>query len=318
MTEGRPIGKAVPMFTYTPYDGKRQPFSIGVAPLDPLDWIRPDARLADELAQKEALIGQQRDTVWREEAGTRGAQAEVRDALAAFLAARYPHWFQRRGGAMHVLPAGRAIALDDGAPPLLAASRLIQDDLCLMRHSPQGWRLVAASLCAPSTWSLAEKIGLPMGAIHAPVPGFAGRMGQVIDRIFDNLQPDQPVERFNWSIYGDSRLNHALSRAAPHEHFPDGTPVMERAHIRVERQTLRRMPGSGDILFTIRIYPDPIAMFVTHPRGAALAAGLLGQLMALNAEQLAYKGLVLARERLALALQQLAAGVRREAIPVPQ
>ena len=295
------------MFAYTPYDGARQPFSIGVAPLDSDDWIRPDALLADELAQKEALIAAQRDAVWREEDGTREAQAEVCEALAAFVTRRYPQWFRRDGNALHILPASRSIILDDEAPPLLTASRFVQDDLCLMRRGDDGWRLVAASLCAPSTWSLAEKIGLPMAQIHAPVPGFAGRMGAIIARIFDALQPGQIVERFNWSIYGDNKLNHALSRAAPHEHFPDGEPVLPKAHIRVERQTLRRMPASGDILFTIRIYPEPIAMFAGHPRGPALAAGLRAQLLGLNADQLAYKGLVTAQERLAAALELLAA-----------
>ena len=295
------------MFAYTPYDGGKQPFSIGVAPLQSADWIRPDELLVSELAQKEALIATQRDPIWREEAGTRAAQAEVRDALAAFLLQHYPQWYQRAGGAINVLPEGRIIALDDDTPPLLTASRFVQDDLCLMRDSPQGWRLAAASLCAPSTWSLAEKIGRPMAEIHAPVPGFAGRMGAVIARIFDNLQPGQPVERFNWSIYGDNRLNHALSRAAPHEHFPDAVPVLPRAHIRVERQTLRRMPVSGDILFTIRIYPGPIAMFAQHPRGPMLAAGLRQQLLGFNSDQLSYKGLMLARTRLAEALALLAA-----------
>lgn len=295
------------MFAYTPYDSAKLPFSIGVAPLDPGGWIRPDRLLADELAQKEALIAGQRDAVWREEAGTGTAQAEVRDALVAFLLQHHPLLYRREGDALRILPADRSIALGDDTPPLLTASRLVQDDLCLMRNSPQGWRLVAASLCAPSTWSLAEKLGLPMHEIHAPVPGFAGRMGAVITRIFDNLQPGQIVERFNWSIYGDNKLNHALSRAAPHEHFPPGEPVLPRAHIRVERQTLRRMPVSGDILFTIRIYPEPIAMFAQHPRGQALAEGLRAQLLCLNAEQLAYKGLVTARERLALALAEIAA-----------
>ena len=293
------------MFAYTPYDGSRQPFSIGVAPLDSDDWIRPDALLADELAQKEALIATQRDTVWREEAATRAAQAEVRDMLAAFVTRRYPQWFQREGGSLHILPARRCVILDD-APPLLAASRFVQDDLCLMQRGVDGWRLVAASLCAPSTWSLAEKIGLPMAQIHAPVPGFAGRMGDVIARIFDSLQPGQIVERFNWSIYGDNALNHPLSRAAPHEHFPAGKAVLPKAHIRIERQTLRRMPACGDILFTIRIYPEPIAMFKEHPRGPALAAGLRAQLLSLNADQLAYKGLVTAQERLAAALAEIA------------
>ena len=57
---------------------------------------------------------------------------------------------------------------------------------------------------APSSWSLAEKFGQSMHAIHDNVPGFNdGRMGPVVARIFDNLTADQLVGRYNWSIYDD-------------------------------------------------------------------------------------------------------------------
>ena len=296
------------MFTHTPYDGARQPFSIGLAPIDTARWIEPDARLADELARKEALIAGRRDVVWREEAATHAAQGEVRDAIAEFLTARFPDLYKPEGAGLRVVPADRLVALDDGEAPLLAASRLVQDDLCLMRRGDAGWRLAAASLCFPSSWSLAEKFGRPLHEIHAPVPGLAGRMGEMIARIFDNMKPGALLERFNWSIYGDNRLHHPETRTDPLRKFPADVPVMERAHIRVERQTLRRMPVSGDILFTIRVHADPLAALARHPRGPSLAAGLRVQLLALNAGQLAYKGLTQAQERLAAALAGMADG----------
>ena len=40
-----------------------------------------------------------------------------------------------------------------------------------------------------------------------------------------------------------------------------------RAFIRVERQTLRKLPVTGDILFTIRIHLDPMAA-LREPSGA--------------------------------------------------
>ena len=44
------------------------------------------------------------------------------------------------------------------------------------------------------------------------------------------------------------------------------------AFIRVERQTLRKLPQSGDILFTIQIYLDPLGMIACHA-GAPAAGG---------------------------------------------
>jgi hypothetical protein len=50
-------------------------------------------------------------------------------------------------------------------------------------------------------------------------------------------------------------------------------PVAKNVYLRLERQTLRKLPESGDILFTIRIYIDPLSALETHPEGASLAAG---------------------------------------------
>jgi hypothetical protein len=158
----------------------------------------------------------------------------------------------------------------------------------------------------PSTWVLTEKLGLGMDAIHAPAPGFAGQMADRVARIFDNLKPEQLVERFNWSIYSDARLRYAQSKQDPLERFPPDKSVAH-AHVRVERQTLRRLARSGDILFTVRVYVDPILAFARHPRGRALAGALRDQLATLTPAQLTYKGIVEARERLLDALAALAA-----------
>jgi dimethylamine monooxygenase subunit A len=220
----------------------------------------------------------------------------VLELLAAHLPARFPQTYRREGSALRILAANRVVALG-GAPALLTASRLVQEDLLLMQRREDGWRLVAGSLCFPSTWVLAEKLGAGMDAIHAPAPGYGGRMADRVARIFDNLKAEQPVERFNWSIYGDGRLRYAQSKQDPFERFPPGRSV-SHAHIRVERQTLRRLPRSGDILFTVRVHVDPVAAFASHARGRELARALRDQLAALTQDQLAYKGIVEARARL--------------------
>lgn len=292
------------LFRHTPYASNKPPFSIGLSPLDPARWIEQDERLVEQLALKEAILAQE-PTAFGALAESEAGQAEVLEMLVAHLTARYPQTYQREGEDLRIAPAGRLVALRE-APALLTASRLVQEDLLLMRRDEQSWRLVAGSLCFPSTWVLGEKLGLPMEAIHGPVPGYAGKMAAMIVRIFDNLKVDQPVERLNWSIYSDARLRYAQSKQDPLERFPPGQPVLERAHIRVERQTLRRLSQSGDILFTVRVHVDPATAFAQHPRGPELARALQDQLAALNPAQLAYKGIVEARERLLAALATLA------------
>jgi hypothetical protein len=297
----------MPSFAHTPYDGSHKPFSIGLAPLDLKDWIEPDDRLARDLAEKEALIAERRAAVFGAEPGTEAAQAEVLALLAGYLPERFPDLWRRRGETIEVVAAGRALGLSPADPaPLLTAARLVQEDLVLMRRGESGWRLVAAALCFPSSWSLAEKFGRDLDAIHATVPGYADRLGTRMARIFDNLRVELPVWRVNWSIYPDAELHHPEPKERPRAWFGAVEDMLPSTFVRVERQTLRRLPGSGDILFTIRVHVDPIAQFRAHPEGARLAAGLREQLLGLDAAELRYKGLEAHRDRLAEAMAGLA------------
>jgi dimethylamine monooxygenase subunit A len=292
-------------FLHAPYASGKPSFSIGLAPIAMDSWIEPDALLGEQLALKETIFAHEGAAAFGALAGSEAGQAEVLELLAAHLPALFPTTYRRDGDGLHILADSRRVALS-GEPALLIASRLVQEDLLLMQRGEGGWRLVAGSLCFPSTWVLSEKLGLAMDAIHAPAPGYAGKMGDMVVRIFDNLKVDQPVERFNWSLYGDARLRYAQSKQDPLERFPPGQSVAH-AHIRVERQTLRRLPRSGDILFTVRVHVDPIAEFARHAQGRQLAGALCAQLAALNPAELAYKGLTEARERLLAALAALAA-----------
>lgn len=292
-------------FTYRPYADGHVPFSIGLALLDLARWIEPDERLASELETKETLLATRRAEVVQAEPDTTAAQAEVRDALADFLTERHPGLYRRRGRQVDIVPAGRTVALDEDLP-LVAAARLIQDDLCLMRRGEDGWRLAAAVLTAPSAWALAEKIGRSMADIHEPVPGFAGGMGAKIARIFDHLPVERPVWRLNWSLYDDDVLFHPETKRRARRWSGDDGAFGSQAFIRVERQTLRRMPVSGDILFTIRVYADPVAAFRTHPEGAALARGLAARLEGLDDSQLRYKNLIADRARIIAVLRDMA------------
>ena len=292
---------------YTPYDGSARLFTIGLGPLDPARWIEPDGDLERYLLEKDRLIADQRDVVFVEETGTRDAQREVLDLLAEHITARHPSVYRREGSA--VVAGARTIDLDTGEAPLVTAGALVQDDLVLMRRDDSGWRLVAGYVAFPSSWSLPEKFGRRMEDIHAPVPDFGEgtRNALLINRVFDNLKVEQPVFRFNWSINPDADLHYPASKA--HGALPDGHALsLETTFARVERQTLRKLPVSGDILFTIRIYTDPLAALRTLPDARRVAAVFADQLEALTLPQATYKGLATKRAALVAELRAVAGG----------
>lgn len=276
--------------TYIPYDGSARPFTIGLMPLDLMRWIEPDDDLGRYLAEKARLANERFDDIFVAEEATEAAQQEALDLILAHLSEQHP-------GMQREDPSN--------LPPLFKAGSLVQDDLVLMRRKTDAWHLVAAHVAFPSSWSLQEKFGRPMHEIHADVPDFSEgtRNATLITRIFDNLQIAQPVERLNWSVNKTDDLFLPVSK----HHRPPCSEAftLEERFVRVERQTLRKLPVSGDILFTIRIYIDPIAVIIRHPQASEIAASFADQLEALDERQAAYKGLTLQRNELVRRLRAL-------------
>ncbi|MCC2611468.1 heme-dependent oxidative N-demethylase family protein [Neorhizobium petrolearium] len=288
---------------YTPYDGSSKPFTIGLLQLDPARWIEPDGDLAYHLTEKRKLFAEHGDQVFQAEPDTEEAQQEILDALADYLPSHHPAIYHRDGNLVEM--AGHRIDLaDQSLPPLVRAGLMMQDDLVIMRKGENGWRLAAAFLAFPSSWSLADKFGKAIDEVHAPVPDFArgSRNADLINRMFDNLSPARFVVRWNWSVNWGYKLYRPVAQPASET---KDVPA-EGAFIRVERQTLRKMPVSGDILFTIRIYLDPVTAIMAQPNARELPASLADQLEALTPEQADYKGLLAKRAELVAMLRKSA------------
>ena len=158
---------------------------------------------------------------------------------------------------------GHAIGRLDLRPldlhPLDAAGRLVQEDLCLMVLRDGAPHLDAASVCSPSYWRLADKLGRPMAAVHGPVAHYDDELAAKVDTFLQRLRPDRPVWRRNWSIHDD-----------PSAFLPDPTPPYARhapdgLYLRSERQTLRRLATAEVVLFTIRTQQVPLSVVAERP-----------------------------------------------------
>ena len=281
---------------YRPYDTATRPFSIGLTALDPGEWIEPDAELADFLEEKDRLRQAHLGEIFYAEESSLAAQQECLEILTAHLLDRHGEIYSRDGDVIRF--AGRGVDLSDpSTPPLLKAGSLVQDDLVILERRETGWHLVAGYVAFPSAWSLPEKAGLPMEGVHAHVPGFEGgtRNATMINRIFDNLQPDLPAVRMNWSIYPSGELFWPPEAGARADRAGFTAPSN---FIRVERQTLRRLPRTGGIVFTIHIYNDALARLKALDDGGQTARALADKLLEFSPEQLAYKGMTTKRDAL--------------------
>jgi len=291
---------------YAPFEAPHR-MAMGLMRLPPEEWLEVDGALADDLALKRRLLAERRMQVLALLPQSEAAQAELLALLASHLERHHAATHRREGAAIEVLPAGARVPLGPSAEPALArAALLVQEDLCLMEQDGQDWVLTAGCVCFPTRWRLPEKLGRPLAGIHAPVPGFAERLGRPVERFFDKLMADRPVWRLNWSLIDDPALfqpgGHGRSAADP---TITAENAGERLWLRVERQTLTRLPQTGAVLFAIRIHRWPVAVLSGRPDAAArLAAAMRSMPEALQR----YKSLPVFGEALLAWLDRAAAG----------
>lgn len=222
---------------------------MSLRPLPSQQWIETDDDIgryhAHKLDQRERSL----DQVYQCLPGSEAAQRELHQLLQAHLL-QYPSLYRRDGDQMQYVPGDFTTAID-GAEPLWLSSLWIADDLAIMEERNGHYHLTGASLCCPSHWSLADKLGRPIRDIHDPIPGFHRALSPKIDRFFEHLSPQHPVVRFNWSLQDHDGL-----ADPPGMRLAIGEQT--RLYYRVERQTLVRLPQTGAIAFTIRVYVHPL------------------------------------------------------------
>lgn len=147
----------------------------------------------------------------------------------------------------------------DGALP--EAALAVHEDLCLLtkRADEAVYRLIGAAVAWPSDWYPAQKIGLPLRALHAPIAGYEEQLATGVDRFMATLRPGAIYGRCNWFIAA-TQERRWLADKPPAEAFAHVTPqnAGETLFVRSERQALRRLPQTGAILFTIGIYVEPL------------------------------------------------------------
>ncbi|CAF1691510.1 unnamed protein product, partial [Adineta ricciae] len=102
------------------------------------------------------------------------------------------------------------------------------------------------------------------------VPKFEEKLKFSMERFFQKLAPQHPVVRYNYFIQTDGNLAWSSSIGCE-DQFGIGwnnakrNPPIEQIHFRSERQTLRRLPRSGAILFTIHPYFIPLIEIAQEP-----------------------------------------------------
>ena len=272
----------------TPWQRLGSKFTLGLRSRAEADWLPHEdafgnsATRENQLTQKADLLANRRDEVFACDGSGLAACAEVRDMVAEHLADHH------HGQSDNQLAALAAAA---GMHPLEQAARAVPEDLLLLapRERDGGgdicdWVLVSAALAFPAHWVLAEKMGRPLAGIHGPVPHYGERLERPMDRFFSAMEVGPISHRWNWSVVTTDRLftPHRMRRVPLAENAG-----LDEIYLRMESQTLRKLPRSGHILFTIRTYVMPLSRWADQ-EGAI--ESLVEMLDGMTPQMRAYKG----------------------------
>ncbi|MFM8452565.1 MAG: heme-dependent oxidative N-demethylase family protein [Acidimicrobiaceae bacterium] len=220
---------------------------LGTFPVEISNWLLRDAEFDLTLQLKKKLLATRRNEVVGLQPGGNEVAQEAAQLVGEWVGVELK---------------------SSGIDALVEASLLVADDLAVLQpvKSQDGSErllLNAAVVCCPSRWMLSEKMGHNMLAIHEPVAKYADHVGAAVDTYFQRLTVEKPVWRSNWIIQDHPALFQPQIPSGPLVKTPD------ELWIRMERQTLRRLPKTGGILFTIRGYQQPLPEYLSRSKQIA-------------------------------------------------
>lgn len=141
--------------------------------------------------------------------------------------------------------------------PLLYVTKMAKEDFYIVLKDPKDDKhyLKAAAVPFPGgSFGINEKIGKPLDVIHDDVPYYKEKLQKSMERWFERLDEFSPVERASWYITWDHKLKvnnvYQLPKFVPNLEAEMKSADPRQFNVRVERQSLRRLPKSRAIIFT--------------------------------------------------------------------
>ncbi|KAG8169211.1 hypothetical protein KVR01_001960 [Diaporthe batatas] len=249
--------------------GPKYNVTMGLRTVQFDDWIQLDNRYPRYHADKARRIAERGAKCCLTMPEAYPAAIELLEELAEYLPSRYPTLYKRTDVGLDNLWSGEKFNIVERPlkeDPIQMCARLVQDDLALMFEKPDGqYYLLSGAILLPGFWRLEDKVGMPLSEIHTSgdVPQFKEKLERGMMSFFRRLKCEDMYARNNYFIQVDDDL--AWSWSIGSEDSPaiswdtaQKNRAVEHHMFRSERQTLRRLPRTGAVVFTIRTYFHPV------------------------------------------------------------
>ncbi|KAF4121394.1 alpha-1,2-mannosyltransferase [Geosmithia morbida] len=253
--------------------GPKYHVTMGLRTVSSDEWIELDNHFPKYHADKAARIRDRGKKCVDTHPDALDAALELLEELANYLPARYPSLFRRTAVGIDNLWSGETFNVVERPlkeDPMAICARLVQDDLAIMIPQPDGqYKLLAGAILLAGFWRLSDKYGMTLSEIHTSgdVPHFKQKLEGSMNKFFQRLKCDTVYCRNNYFLQVDDSLpwSHSIGdEDAPQVSWStaEKNKTIEHHWFRSERQSLRRLPKSRAVVFTVRTYFHPIKEIV--------------------------------------------------------
>ena len=280
---------------------------MGILRMHRNEWVKIDRKYLERIKHRKNLLKNERQFCIGSNLIARPAVEELyEEIMIKQLPRRFPNMFSMKCGTFTNHVTGCRYSVDiprlDDIYMLNALAENVEEDFYFMCPDGDGeYRLQAYSSCFPQGLLSSSKMGLSVREIHQPVPGYASRLGNGVDKHFRRLEPGVFVGRLNvsnpdpicpsklsltfsalkWSIQTDG--DELFRPLAKNTGDPDavGTAAnaavqreiidIDKTYLRCEHHTLTCLPKTKTVMFCVRSYLTPIKQIKEEGNGPALA-----------------------------------------------
>ncbi|KAF4998293.1 hypothetical protein FGRMN_3342 [Fusarium graminum] len=253
--------------------------TMSLKKLDPDFWLEIESTYCQRIAQRKALYAKHGTDVLRALPGSELACKELMEMVIQFLCARYPTAFELRGKVFvnHILGVKQDL---NHIEPLNFLLEHVPEDFALTLRDPATGRYCfrAGVIISSVGWKLSEKIGLGLPEIHATVPDYKEKMEFSMDRFFTKMPVNSPIQRGSWGLeVGQPLFIPSDDPEFKVREVQNPSLSEDEVHLRVDWQTLRRLPLSGAIVFNFKALFTPMTEFRDEPYIPSLVLKVLNE-----------------------------------------
>jgi hypothetical protein len=242
---------------------------VALTKFEPDWWLEIENTYVSRIKERQSLFMEHGANVLDYLPGSELACKELMEMCLQFYSARYPTYFSLSADnkTFHNKILGTDTDIRSMHPLHVLLNNVPEDFAIVLRNENDGmYYFRAGMICSSLGWNIGTKIGLQLKDIHKPIPDYKEKMAFSMDRYFSKMPTNVPIQRGSWGLEVETPLY--MPPGHPHEKlrgFQKEDLKIEDCHLRVDWQTLRRLPLSAGIVFNFKAIFTPVQEFRDEP-----------------------------------------------------